>query len=95
MIVRNTVTGTDHLLLVAFSTNGISDHVSLLTFLAIICGSPIDLYISRWNIGLSSHTLTLFSTAKPSGATRSDKGQKKYAYIIHLRILSIILYCSK
>jgi hypothetical protein len=37
-------------------------------------GKHIDLYISRWDIRLSSYTLTLFSTAKLSGATRSDKG---------------------
>jgi hypothetical protein len=58
------------------------------------CRKTIDLYISKWDIRLSSYTLTLFSTAKLSGATRSDKGQKN-AYIIHLRILSIILNCSK
>jgi hypothetical protein len=32
------------------------------------------LYISRWNLRLSSYTLTLFSSAKLNGATSSDNG---------------------
>jgi hypothetical protein len=39
-------------------------------------GIHIDLYISRWDIWLSSYTLTLFSTANLSGASRSDKGPR-------------------
>jgi hypothetical protein len=34
----------------------------------------IDFYISRWDIRLSSYTLTLFSTAKLSGAMSSYNG---------------------
>jgi hypothetical protein len=41
------------------------------------CGSlwlGSSIYIYGWNVGLSSYTLTLFSTAKLSGAPRSDNG---------------------
>jgi hypothetical protein len=50
--------------------------ISVLVFfvLGIMSSPAIDLYISRWNLRLSSYTLTLFSTAKLSGATSSYNG---------------------
>jgi hypothetical protein len=48
----------------------------------IVWVGSIDLYIFRWNLRLSSYTLTLFSTAKLRGATSSYNGNiEKYVFL--------------